>query len=96
MEVADSIVSGLARVCKKGSSVIIALNPYFTPEMTSRSGMEYDAPYIYVNGILRVNNHTDEEWKQLFEKYYDIEQLEYFKWDVEQTEGRRFFTLSVK
>lgn len=95
-EVSEGIIKNLALSCKKGGKVLISLNPFFTDEMLSRGGMEYRKPYVFVNGILRVNNHTDEEWKEMFSPFFEVEKLDYFKWDVEAEEHRRFFTLKVK
>lgn len=95
-EVSKSIIENVAKVCKPGACVIFAMNPYFTEAMRNREGCEYDDPYFYVNGILRVNNHTDAEWQAMLSKYFEIEALEHFKWDGEQADRRRFFILKVK
>lgn len=93
MEVAEGIIADLSKVCKKGAKVLVTLNPFFTEEMRNRDGVTYEAPYMYVNGILRVNNHTDEEWSDIFSRYFTIDKLEHFKWDAEQVERRRLFHL---
>lgn len=95
-EVSESIIEQLARVCKPGASVIVTLNPYFTEGMRNREGTTYQDPYLYVNGILRVNNHTDDEWKAMLSKYFTIEGLDHFRWDVETADIRRFYRLRVK
>lgn len=96
MEVSENIAMNLARVCKSGAMVLITLNPFFTEELRNREGIVYEEPYMYVNGILRVNNHTDEEWKTFLSKYFEVEGLDHFKWDVEKEERRRFFRLRVR
>lgn len=93
-EVAEDIIKNLARVCRPGSKVIITLNPFFTEEMRNRDGVTYEAPYMYIGGILRVNNHTDEEWTKLFSRHFTVSRLNHFKWDAEQKEGRRFYLLT--
>lgn len=95
-EVTGSIIENLARVCKPGARVLITLNPYFTEAMRSRDGVEYRDPYLFVGGILRVNNHTDDEWREMLSKHFEIEGLDYFRWDVESKDMRRFFRLKVK
>lgn len=92
-EVSESILENLARVCKKGATVLITLNPCFSADQLSREGMEYKAPYLFMNGVLRVNNHDDEFWKELMTRYFEVQELKYFKWDQETKEARRFFIL---
>ena len=60
----NGIISAkLKRVCKKGGQVIIGMNPCFEKEMFSnRENIIFEGAYMYVDGILRVNNHTEEEW----------------------------------
>lgn len=96
VEVAEDIMINLSRVCKPGATVLVTLNPYFTEAMRSREGITYEDPYMYVNGILRVNNHTDDEWTALFLKYFNVKKLEYFKWDAEDKKSRRFYHLTVR
>ena len=39
------------------------MNPYFEREMFSnRENIIFEGAYMYVDGILPINNHTDEEW----------------------------------
>ena len=49
---------------------------------------------ILVFIILRINNHTDEEWIKRMEKYFTIEKTEYYRMNQEK-EGvkRRLFFL---
>ena len=94
-EVSDSIIANLRRVCKKGGQVIVGMNPYFEKEMFSnRDNFVFDGAYMYVDGILRLNNHTDEEWIKRMEKYFTIEKTEYYRMNQEK-EGvkRRLFFL---
>lgn len=92
-EVAESILENLARVCKPGATVLVTMNPHFTDEQCHREGMTYEPPYLYVNGVLRVNNRSDEEWTGILEKYFTFEKLVHFKWDAEQEVHRRLFYL---
>ncbi len=93
-EVAEDIIRGLSKVCKKGAKILIGLNPCFRDAELTREGCEYKDHYLFVNDILRVNNHTDEEWTQMLSKYFKVDRLEHFKWDVESQERRRLFYLS--
>ena len=95
-EVAEEIICGLSKICKNGATLLIGLNPCFEgPELT-REGCEYKDHYLFVNGILRVNNHSDDEWTQMFSEHFKVERLEHFKWDVEASERRRLFYLAKK
>lgn len=93
-EVAENIISGLSKVCKKGAKLLIGMNPCFEGAELTREGCTYKDHYLFVNDILRVNNHTDEEWTKMLSKYFKVERLEHFKWDPETRERRRLFYLS--
>lgn len=95
-EVAEEIIRGLYKVCKKGATLLIGMNPCFEGAELTREGFSYRDHYLYVNGILRVNNHTDEEWSRMLSKYFTIDRLEHFKWDQETDERRRLFYLTKK
>ena len=94
-EVSDSIIANLRKVCKKGGQVIIGMNPYFDEKVYSkRENIVFEGSYMYVNGVLRVNNHADKEWIKRIEKYFTLEKIEYYRMDQEE-EGvkRRLFFL---
>ena len=92
----NGIISAkLKRVCKKGGQVIIGMNPYFEREMFSnRENIIFEGAYMYVDGILPINNHTDEEWLERIKKYFTVEKVEYYRMNQEK-EGvkRRLFFL---
>lgn len=94
-EISMSIIEHLSRVVKRGGRVVIAMNPYLDEDYGKGSDrVSRDGSYIFVDGVLRMNSHTDEEWTNMLTKYLQIEKLEYFKWD-EEPDGvkRRFFIL---
>lgn len=95
-EVAKDIICDLSKVCKKGATLLIGMNPCFEGEELTKDGCTYKDHYLFVNDILRVNNHTDEEWSKLFSAYFKVERVEHFKWDGEPKERRRLFYLSNK
>ncbi len=97
-EVADGIIRGLARVLRPGQKAFIGTNPCFDREaMAKREGVVWEGPYLFQNGILRLNNHTDEEWLARFAPYFVLDRLAYFHWDVEaDTAKRRLFFLTKK
>ena len=49
-----------------------------------------------MNGVLRLTSLSDEEWKDLFAPYFNVESLTYFSWPGEEKETRRLFVLKKK
>lgn len=50
-----------------------------------------------MDGILRLMNKSDDEWKEIFEQYFNFEKLDYYHWDGEpETVKRRIFYLRNK
>lgn len=97
LETGEEIIRFLARVCKKGSKVVIGLNFYLDPEAAKKRGMKLeDGKYLFVNGILRLVSLPDKEWEKRFEPYFKIEKLDYFAWPGEKAETRRLFLLKRK
>ena len=96
-EMAEEIIMHASRVIRKDSRAVIGLNYYMSPEKASERGLELrNGSCLYVDGILRLVSRTDEEWVQLFEKYFRIDKLEYFAWPNENNETRRLFYLTKK
>lgn len=96
-EVADSIIAGLARVVKKGGRVIIGMNYYTEPVADPARGITIkDGNSMFVNDVLRLVLHTDEEWSQRLSQYFEIEKLDHYAWPGEPVEKRRLFFLKVK
>ena len=58
--------------------------------------MERNKNELYVEGILRMVSKTDDEWKKIFEEYFNVDSIEYFAWLGEKEEKRRVFCLSRK
>ena len=61
---------------------------------SNRENIIFEGAYMYVDGILRINNHTDEEWLERIKKYFTVEKVEYYRMNQEK-EGvkRRLFFL---
>lgn len=95
-EIAEGIIRGLSKVCKKGATLLIGLNPYLEGESLTKDGRVYTDHYLYIGDILRLSNHTDEEWTEMLSKCFKVERLEYFKWDQEARKARRLFYLTNK
>ena len=64
------------------------------PEAAKQRGMDLvEDKYLFVDNVLRLLSLSDEEWKELFLPYFEVEQLDYFAWPGEQKETRRLFIL---
>ena len=57
-------------------------------------GFTVNGTQIYIDGILRLNSLTDEEWTGIFKKHYKKVEIRYFAWPGEAKEMRRIFILS--
>lgn len=92
-DITKDIIKEFHRILKKDSKVVIGLNFYITEEMKSTKKLDLVNDELYVDGILRLLNKSDDEWKKIFNKYFEIEKLEYFAWPNETKETRRLFYL---
>lgn len=93
--VCKEILKGAAHVCKKGAKVIVGLNPCFEKDYIEKRGFkEQEKDHLFYEGILRIVNHTDEEWTQILSKYFKVIECRHFRWDGEpDTVNRRIFFL---
>ena len=97
LETSREIVKELARVTTKDAKIVIGLNFYMSQEMASKRNIELvDGKYLFVNDILRLSSLSDDEWKNEFVLYFNIEKLDYFAWEGEPKESRRLFVLRKK
>ena len=88
-DMSNKIIDDFARIIKKGGILVIGLNYYIDP---SKAKLNEDNE-LYIDGVLRLLNKSDEEWSKLFKKYFEVEKLEHFAWAGEETEKRRLFYL---
>lgn len=94
---AKEIIREAARVVTDDASVVIGLNYYMSPEKAAGRGIELvDGNCVYMNGVLRLVSHSDEEWTEVFSQYFTVEKLDHFAWPGETEETRRLFFLSKK
>lgn len=97
LETSIEIIKDLARITSKDGHVIIGMNYYISPEAAaSRNMVLVEEKYLFVNGILRLLSLSDDQWKEIFSPYFEIEKLEYFAWPNEKKETRRLFFLKKK
>ena len=94
LDLAKDIVKQSARVTTKEAKVVYSLNYYIDPKLMAQRGFSVDGPLVYIDGILRLNCLTDEEWSNIFRKYYKDVKLIYYSWPNEEKETRRLFILS--
>lgn len=96
-EVSDEIIENIARIATDDAKIVISMNYYTKAESNPEKHLEVkNGNELYVDGILRMISRSDEEWRELFGKYFDIEKIEYFAWPGETEEKRRIFIMKKK
>ena len=94
-EVSDVILENFARIATKDAKIVISMNFYTEPVNKPEKHIEFrNGNELYSNGVLRMVTRTDEEWKAIFEKFFDVEKIEYFAWPGEEQEKRRIFIMN--
>ena len=93
-DTSNMIIKDLNRVLKKGAKIIIGLNYYISAESAKKKAIVFEnGNELYVDGILRLLNKSDEEWINSFSKYFKVIKLDHFAWPNEEKETRRLFYL---
>ena len=96
-DISLSIIKELARILKNGSKAVIGLNFYMSEEKAKARGIELvDGNKLFQNGVLRLLSISDEEWTNIFSKYFKVIKLDHFAWEGEPVESRRLFILEKK
>ena len=96
-DISLSIIKNLSRVLKKGSKAVVGLNFYMSEEKAKARGIELvDGNKLFQNGVLRLLSLSDEEWINIFSKYFKVIKLDHFAWEGEPVESRRLFILEKK
>ena len=93
LDMAKEIVKEASRVVKPGSKVIFSLNYYIDPVLMKNRGAEVSGSLVFIDGVLRLNSMTDEEWISIFKMYFKDLKIDYYAWPNEAKETRRLFTL---
>ena len=92
-EIAENILKQAHRIVKKDSKLIISLNYYLNTKPTPNNNFELKGKYMYRDGILRMVSRSDQEWSEIFSKYFIVEKIDHFSWPGETRELRRLFYL---
>lgn len=92
-DMAEEIVREISRVTVNKGKVILSFNYYMPLENANKSGFEVKGNGVFINGVLRLLSKTDDAWKEMLEKYFDVEKIEYFSWPGETKETRRLMFL---
>lgn len=96
-ENAQNIIKNMARITTDDATVVIGMNYYIEPVSCPEKNLEVrNKNELYVDGILRMVSRTDDEWKKIFEEYFNVDFIEYYAWPGEKEEKRRVFCLSKK
>ncbi len=96
-EAAENIIKNMARITTDDAVILIGMNYYIEPISCPEKNVEVrNKNELYVNGVLRMVSRTDDEWKKIFERYFNIDSVEYYAWPGEKEEKKRVFCLSRK
>ena len=96
-EVSDEIIESIAGIATDDAKIVISMNYYTKAESNPEKHLEVkNGNELYVDGILRMISRTDEEWTEIFEKYFTVEKIEYFAWPGETEEKRRIFIMKKR
>ncbi len=94
---AEDILEQMARVSADGAKAVIGMNYYISREDAAKMGDGLDEDgLLFVDGVLRMVPRTDEEWTDIFSKFFTVDKIEYFAWPGESRETRRIFFLTKK
>ena len=95
--VCESILSQFARILQKGGKLVIGLNYHADLKDVPEKGITIrHGNCLYINDTLRLVSRSDEEWTELFSRYFTVEKLTHFGWNKEETERRRCYVLLPK
>jgi len=93
-DIVRSILSHIKDSLKSGAYFIVCINPDFDESFLSSIGYIKEGQYLYKNGILRGNEHSKEEWIDIFKEYFSF--IEYNEFEVVEKDlnyKRRMFIL---
>ena len=92
LDISKQIIVNFHNILSKDALLVVGLNFYADPKVKPLE----EGKYIYLDGVLRLLSLSDDEWKGLFEPYFEIVYLDYFAWPGENIERRRLFVLKNK
>lgn len=93
-DVSEYILKGIASVLRNGGRAVIGLNYYKEPIADETKGINVkNGNCIFINGILRLVSLTDEQWTEKLSRYFQVEELDHFRWPGETSDRRRVFVL---
>lgn len=92
-DMAIEIIKNASRITKPGSTIIFSMNYYIDTKSLNVPGYVVDGSHIFIDGILRLNSLSDNEWMNIFNKYFKDIKLSYFSWPGEDEEKRRLFIM---
>lgn len=72
---AEVLVKEVERVLKDNGKILVKLNPYITTEQIVEWDIKVIKDNLLDDGLILLNNTTD-EWKNFFERKFDINQYE--------------------
>ena len=72
---AEKVLSEIARILKPSRKVFLKVNSWLTPEEIKVNGIKVLEGDLFDDGLLLLNK-TTEEWKNIFGRYFVIENYE--------------------
>ena len=94
-DVTEGILTQLRRVTAPGAKIVIAMNYYMEPkDNPEKNTVIRYGNHVFLSGILRMVTRTDEEWQDIFSRYFRVDTLRHYAWNTEEIARRRVFTLS--
>lgn len=94
LDITKEALSQFKRVLKPNGKLLISLNPYIDNELNKRLKLDYIGENMYTrDGILRALNLTNDEWINLFSKYFKVLEVHDYELSFEKGYVRRMFIL---
>ena len=95
LEMTKDILKEFGRILKPNAKAVISLNYYIDKEMALKMNVNEENE-LYIDGVLRLLNKSDDEWSSMLQDYFIIEKIDHFAWESEGKERRRLFYLKKK
>ncbi|MEN6340260.1 MAG: class I SAM-dependent methyltransferase [Clostridiaceae bacterium] len=86
---AETVFTECARILKSGGKALIKLNPFLTEQQITQWGIRVIEGSLLDDGLLLWNN-TTEQWRALFERFFNIEHYEEIYYPEHEQTNRMF------
>lgn len=93
LNISESIIKEAKRILKKDSYAIFSINYYISIDEMKKRKWDVKDNSAFIDGILRLTSLSDEEWINVFTKYFNVIDVIHYAWPEEENENRRLFIL---